>query len=292
MDYPSVKIPPDLKSIQEWFAGIIIRPLVEKDHINPIAPNGVVISKDAAKYIAPSPTLRPHQRIEIYNQQYWWRLLDVLQTNFPLVLRLFGYHGFNESIAIPYLTKYPPDHWSLSSFGASLPTWVHEDYAASDKLLVYRAAKLDWYFTSSFLSAQNPALDFDTLSKKDPEALLTTPFKFQPHIYLVDYEYDLPAFRDEMIKEKAEHWEEHPFPDLAKEKHYYFLLFRNHKNNIAWKEIEEDEYLLMQQFAKGSSIQGACDWIEGLEESKQEVIATNLQKWLQDWTRFGWLVLA
>jgi hypothetical protein len=284
-------VPHELKYVQEWFGSIIRRPLVKNDHINPISPSGVVITKEAARFVSPSPTLQPHQRVEIYNQQYWWRLLNVFQTNFPLVNRLFGPDDFNQKIAIPYLIKYPPDHWSLTILGEKLSQWIEEEYGESDKQLVYDAAQLDQIFAISFLSAQQPALDLDTLSKNDPEALLILPFCLQPHVFLLTYNYDLPAFREDLIKQEPPYWLEHDFPKLPREKNYHFVIFRNLKNNVAWKDIPREEYLLLKQFAKGTSIQSACDWIEEQDTELQDAMVMHLQKWIQDWTRYGWLTL-
>lgn len=282
-------IPEEMRKIQEWFGSIITRPLIENDRINPLSPSGVVITKEAARFVSPSPTLHPHQRIEIYNRQYWWRLLNVLQTNFPLLLRLFDYHDFNEKIAVPFLVKYPPCNWSLSDLGEKLPLWVKEEYKYNDRELVYDAALLDQVFASSFLSIQHPPIDFALLSKNDPDSLLTLPFRLQPHIHLLEYRYDLPDFREMLIKEEPGYWVKNDFPALTQDKTYYFVIFRNHKNNVSWKDIPKVEYLLLKQFTHELSIQAACDWIEKQDSKTQEDMAAHLQTWIQDWTRFGWL---
>lgn len=286
-----IQIPPpfELKKIQEWFGALINRPLVENDLINPLTPSGLVISKEAARYIAPSSTLRPHQRLQIYNQQYWWRLQGVLQTNFPLLLRLFGTHSFNESIAVPYLTAYLPNHWALHLLGEKLPTWIQEKYQASDKQLVYDAAYLDWILSASFTHGQYPRLDNQFLTQEDPEELIKKPLCLQPHIFLIQFDHNLPAFRDLIIKESADFWTTHDFPHLLRDKTYYFVIFRNLHNNVAWKDVTLEEYLILGQFSKGSSIEAVCAWMEELEEDRYTLMATHLQKWMQEWTRYGWL---
>lgn len=103
------KVPFKLKKTQLWFGSIIGRPIDEDSKMNPISPAGQPIEIEACDFIRPSPTLRPAQRIQIYNQQYWWRLLSSMHETFPLVTRLFGYHDFNKIIAIPYLVKFPPE---------------------------------------------------------------------------------------------------------------------------------------------------------------------------------------
>ena len=161
-------LPCSLKITQEWFAHVITTPLYEHDAIQPYTTEGLLVSEEAARYIVPSPTLRPHQRIQIYNQQYWWRLLNTLHINFPLVTRLFGRNAFNEQIAIPYLLRCPPNHWSLSLIGERLPAWISECYEEPDQTLVRHAAELDWAFTASYIAPQLPRLDLVRLTKEAP----------------------------------------------------------------------------------------------------------------------------
>ena len=282
-------LPCSLKTTQEWFASVITYPLGEKDAIQPYSPNGMLIAEEAARYIVPSPTLRPHQRIQIYNQQYWWRLLNTLHINFPLATRLFGRHAFNEEIGIPYLLKYPPNHWSLSVMGERLPAWILESYLEPDQTLVHHAAALDWAFTANYIATQLPKLDLVRLTQENPESLLDLTFYLQPHIHLFKWEYDLMTFRDSFLQQDADYWIDHRFPELPKGKTYHFILYRNAKNNPAWREITQGEYLLLDCFKKGSSMAAACEFLETQEASLYNDVAAHLQKWVQDWTQLGWL---
>src|SRR4051794_31429096 len=95
------KVPLQLKKELQWFASILARPIDQENQMNPISPSGLSMELEAAQHIAPSPTLRPSQRIQIYNQQYWWRLINVLHESNPMLVRLMGYLDFNRNIAIP-----------------------------------------------------------------------------------------------------------------------------------------------------------------------------------------------
>lgn len=284
-------IPSKLQATQEWFACVITQKLVENQYINPTAPSGMLIAEEAARYIIPSPTLRPHQRIQIYNQQYWWRLLNTLHDNFPLLTRLFGYQSFNDDIGVPYLIKYPPNHWSLNFLGERLPKWISEAYHEPDQSLIFNAAQLDWAFMASFLSPQKNPLDLTLILQEGPNALLKYPFYLQPHIQLFKWDYDLLTFREAFLKQSVNHWLDHPFPSLSKEKAYYFVLYRSAKNNILYKEMSLGEYTLLSLLKKGSTIEAACEALEQQESAVYDQAATSLQQWLQDWTAKHWLTL-
>lgn len=283
------KVPIPLKETQQWFGSIISRPVDGNSCIDPIAPSGQPIVSEACQYICPSPTLRPAQRIQIYNQQYWWRLLNALQESFPLVTRLFGCHGFNFTIGMPYLQKYPPSHWTLNVLGDRLPAWINECYMADDRKLIYDAAQIDCAFSHSFTAAHLQPITVPT--NGDLSALLEQTLHLQPHIHLLTMPYDLFSFRVAFLKESPEYWIEHDFPSLAKEKQYYWVLYRNHKNDISWAEISLAEYGLLQQFQKGISITCACEWIEEQEEGIVHEASQNLHRWLQEWVVRQWLTL-
>ncbi len=290
MDQP----PCQLKATQEWFASVITNRLGENNTIQPYSnsTHGILIAEEAARYITPSSKLRPHQRMQIYNQQYWWRLLNTLHANFPLVTRLFGSHAFNEKIGIPYLLKYPPNHWSLNLLGERLPKWVAECYREPDQALILNAASLDWAFMASLIASQYSSPDLAQFINDNPESLLSQVFYLQPHINLFTWEYDLLTFRGNFLKQDVDYWLEHRFPDLPKEKSYFFILYRNANNHLAWREISKEEFILLECFKMGTNLTDACAYIESQDSSVYEFVANHLQKWLQSWMQAGWLTLS
>ena len=156
-----------------WFAKTISQPMQEDSKLPDV--------KEASHYLLPSPTLEPKRRIEIYHQQYWWRLLRILQENFPFLVRLFGYKSFNQLIAIPYLSNHLPSHWALSTLGHNLAFWIEKEYHETDKELVLAAAKIDRAALSSFYVKKFKEPDFQdkmvTLQK----------LKLQSHLHLFHF---------------------------------------------------------------------------------------------------------
>jgi Putative DNA-binding domain len=282
--------PPMLKLVQEWFAGAITNQLGENHSIQS-RPEGSDITLDARNFIRPTENLQPHERLQIYNQQYWWRLLNTLHACFPLVTRLFGSQVFNEKIGTPYLLQFPPNHWSLNLLGERLPKWILECYKEPDQSLIYHSACLDWAFAASYVSVAYTSLDLVELGKEKEEDLLSYTFYLQPHIHLFTWQYDLFRFRGSFLKQGLDHWVKHRFPKLPKRKTYTFVLYRNANNQIAWREISRGEYLLLERFKTGSTVLDACNYVESLDQVLYEEIASNLQKWLQQWAQAGWLTL-
>lgn len=284
------KVPTALKELQEWFGTIIARPISLKSEMNPISPSGIPMKEEAPRYIQPSPTLRPEQRIQIYNQQYWWRLLNVLHEIFPLATRLFGYREFNRRLGVPYLQAFPPNHWSLNFLGNRFIRWIESHYKGKDKTLLLQSAQIDLAFNDSFIAEDQSAISSESLpNPNDISFLLTKKMSLPKSLYLFELDYDLFELRVEMLKQDPDYWVKHPFPKLKKGRKFYFVLYRNGSKLLNWKEISKGEWLLLSQFREGFTVDQACEWLELQEEGVQNEASENLHRWLQGWIILRWL---
>jgi hypothetical protein len=281
------KAPEKLKKTQLWFASIIEMPIDDNSKMAERSPSGDLMTEEAFDYILPSPKMHPAKRIEIYNQQYWWRLLSTLQDSVPLVTRLFGHYSFNQTIAIPYLSKFRPDSWSLNILGDHLPEWVETDYHEKDKQLVYDAALIDVALNQAFFTPHYPI----NLSKEaaENEENLNRKFKLQPHVFLFDLRYDLFSFREKMLDHEVEYWQENDFPTLVQDHRHYFVVYRNAQNNLKWEETSKTVLLILQKFKESCSIEQICEWLETQEDDIIEEASQKLHLFFQEWIFKQWL---
>src|SRR5260370_33631770 len=65
--------------------------------------------------------LSAEDRVDIYANMYFYRLLDVLKEDFPATLRVLGDDNFH-NLPTGYLLEYPPTEPSVLSFGRPLAT--------------------------------------------------------------------------------------------------------------------------------------------------------------------------
>ncbi len=261
------KVPMRLRELQQWFGGVVGRPLGN---------GGALSYADADEYLLASPTLEPWQRIELYNKQYWYRLIDVYQENFPLLVRLFGYDDFNVSLVIPCLAERPPDHWSLDLIGQQLVDWIERSYHAKDRALVLDAARVDFAVTSAFSAADLPLL---------VEPSLDTRLCLQPHVHLLKLSRNLLQFRDQVLSQPPEHWYDAPFPETAAGE--CFAIYRTRQQKVQWRELAKAEYRLLALIQAGASLAEACDHLEQNEPLLVTEALEHLQHWCHEWLSSG-----
>lgn len=288
------ELPAALAQIQRWFASIITRPIDGDSKMMPISPSGIPMMSEASEYIAPSPFLKPHERMELYNQQYWWRLFSAMQEAFPLLARLFGLHDFNNAIAMPYLLENTPDHWSLFLLGHRLPGWLEESYHREDRELVLAAAQLDDAFCRGYLAVHVPmakdSYGLVTDAAAYAQAMLEAPMHLQQHCTLFSWPWDLMAFRIAFLKQEPDHWVDNDFPSMDKAGPFCYILYRNRNDNMAWELLAAAEHKVLALFSANPSIALVCQALESCsDEALYAEISANLEKWIQKWLARGWL---
>ncbi len=272
-----------VSELQEWLGQLIAQPL-QPNHKLPTQRFSDDFLQETEKHITPSLTLTPLQRIEIYHQQYWWRLLKALQNHFPTVVRLFGYSSFQNELAVPYLSQYPPVHWDLNRLGHTFTHWLDAHYHHIDRYLVTHAASIDWAAQYASWIGPLSSVDFSALNT---EERMVYPLTLQPHIHLFNLRGNLFHFRETLLQREVEHYNSSPFPEMSYG-NYHFVLYRTAENMVTWREISQAEYELLSYFKQGSTIGEACSKIEekGGESLAESLIHTPF--WFKQWTVLQW----
>ena len=276
-DKLDLQLPPELLKIQTWFGQMISKPLNAEGKIS--ASSKTI--KTIAEHIAPGKVLSSERRLEIYNQQYWYRFLSALQEVYPALCRLFSYEFFNKTLAIPYLKKHPPLHFALGKIGEKLPHWIKAHYQKNDKALVQGIAEIDWTYWELFYTPKFPPLHF---KPEEISKVLRAPLSLQPHLRLFDFPFDLFTFRKKLLEHDVSYWIQADFPRLnQKKKRYYFLMFRNPFGEICWEELQEGESRLLKAVKEGGTLEGACLQLEALGGTLYIQASKQLPHWIKKW---------
>lgn len=184
----------DLAALQREMAAAVMQPLTADDGMRPAAPDGRSMPDVAASFIAPNSRLTAFERLEIYNRQYWFRVLGALAEDFPALRAVIGGHRF-EALSIAYLTEHPSRSFTLRNLGSQLPAWLagHPEHAGRRYRLALDVARIEWAFVEAFDSAECVPLTQEQIAGLDGDSRLA----LQPHLQLMALGY--PA--DDLVLE-------------------------------------------------------------------------------------------
>ena len=100
-----------LLELQRRMAEDVRRPLTSDYEMQKTTENGGSTEEIATSYIAPNPRLSSFERLEIYNRQYWFRLISAVSEDFPTLNALLGPKRF-DAPGIPRCASRV--HWKAS----------------------------------------------------------------------------------------------------------------------------------------------------------------------------------
>src|ERR1700678_4524174 len=163
--------------------------------------NGTV-SREANRLIKPNARLTSTERLNIYHRQYWYRILDSFNEDFPGLRAILGERGLDH-LSHAYLNDCPSQSFTLRNLGSRLETWLreHSDFAVKNLALALDMIGLEWAHIEAFDNAERQARGPEDLLELGPEMA----FALQPHIRLLELHYPV----DELRIKVSEHSEEH-----------------------------------------------------------------------------------
>src|ERR1700721_3206304 len=139
-----------------------------------------------ASYISPNERLSSFERLEIYNRQYWFRLVSVVSEDFPTLNAVIGTKRF-DALILAYLHGNPSTSWTLRDLGARLPEFLeaHPEFGGRRHRLAVDVAKLEWAYVEDFDRKQLEPLATEEALTVGPKSRLF----LQPHLQLLELAY-------------------------------------------------------------------------------------------------------
>src|SRR5437899_11452407 len=114
-----------LAALQRTMARAVMQPLTSTERMQNTAPDGKSMREYASRFIKPNDRLSSVERLEIYNQVYWFRILASLAEDFPGLRAVIGQHNFDR-VLLAYLTELPSESFTLRNLGSRLESWLRE----------------------------------------------------------------------------------------------------------------------------------------------------------------------
>ena len=121
----STRSGPALGDLQALMFRCIRRPLTRDEEMQRELPDGASTAAVAETFIKPNDRLTSFDRLQIYNQQYWWRLLASFGEDFRGLRAVLGGRKFDR-LAVAYIDTCPSRSWTLRNLGERLEAFLRE----------------------------------------------------------------------------------------------------------------------------------------------------------------------
>lgn len=251
----------------------------------------------AEEFIAPSKTLSSFERLEIYNQQYWFRMLDCFEDDFPGLKAVLGEKRFR-TLSYTYLQAHPSGSFSLRDLGSELPSFLESnvELVAPHTVLCLEMAKFEWAQIVAFDGPSLEPLSAKAFQGVPPERLRV---RLQPYMTLLNLSHGLDEYSAALRKHDAERGEaggsaprsvrktKAPWPV---EEQVYLVVHR-HENMVYFKRLDGPAFALLSALAQGMNLIDACSCAVAFceEHLLDGVSPEQINSWFATWMRLKWL---
>lgn len=288
----------NLLELQRRMAEDVMRPLTSDFRMQSSAADGSSTHALAESYIKPNSLLSSFDRLEIYNRQYWFRVMGAIAEDYPGLLAVLGEDKFDQ-LVLAYLKENPSTSFTLRNLGSKLAHWLedHPEFAPRRHNLLVDVAKLEWAYIESFDRASLSPLSELDISGLTAESQLS----LQPHLQLLDLRYPV----DELILAVHRETEpagvasnaatEHTHKKLkrlpAMRRSVIRLAIHRFENDVYYRRIDREAFLLLSAIQRGATLGAAIEAAFSdsiLSPPKQ---AEKIQEYFAHAAGLGWFCL-
>lgn len=266
----------NLKETQGLMFSALLEPLTGRsrsytelsDSSNTLSPE---FRQIAAQIIRDGPNLSALEGLELYHRQYWFRLLDSLEEDFPETRRFLGEERF-WNLLESYLIANPSRSYTLRHLGRAMADQVasHTEITAIEQPWVTAIARLEY--------ALMEADEASSLPKPEPEDFLSRTLVLQPHVRLLKMEVPCVAW----IADDTADWHTMALePTCA-------VVWRSEDGDTQFDVEAFNALPLLEAFWQPGTLAEILARVD-LEEI---VEASVFQEWFSRWQSRGWFGIA
>ena len=284
-----------LLELQRRMAEDVRRPLTADFEMQETTDDGASVGAIAASYISPNDRLSSFERLEIYNRQYWFRLISAVSEDFPTLNALLGPKRF-DSLILAYLNENPSTSWTLRDLGAKLPRFLEAqaEFAGRRHRLAVDVARLEWAYVDAFDRKHRTPLATEEAQRIGPESKLS----LQPHLQLLELSYPVDSLvlavkkhtpETEIVSNAANLRVAQTRPTLpAMRQERVWLAVHRFEDSVYYRRVDRETFLLLSALRSGASVSEAVTLAFEKTKLNGEEQANVLRESFAHASQLGW----
>ena len=218
--------------------------------------------------------LSAFERITIYADAYFYRLLDCLNEDFPATLAVVGEEEFQDLVR-SYLTRYPPTEPSIFYAGRHLAEFLQGHRLRERWPFLADLSRLERTVVEVFHGPDAQALTADEMRKVVPAKWPELSVRTIPALQTLSCEWRV---NDTLRAAQGGSAAKEPAQAPAT------ILVWRQKTQVYYRELEPAEHAALEVASKGANLAAVCEAfaLRLDDENPAEQINRTLTRWLAD----------
>ncbi len=288
----------NLLELQRRMSEDVRRPLTDDFLMQTTTEDGLSVGEIAAGYVKPNARLTSFERLEVYNRQYWFRVIGSVSEDFPALEAVLGSTRFG-ALVLAYLRENPSTSFTLRDLGAKLPGWLvnHPEFAGARHPLAVDVARLEWAYVEAFDGASLPPVSAAGLAGIGADSRL----RLQPHLQLLELRYPVDEVVLAVRKQTAEGdivsnaalkrkqtWRA-GLPRMRRSAVH--LAVHRYDNSVYYRRIDREAFLLLSALCRGDSIATAVSTAFARSRLGPDTQISKVHEYFGHASELGWFCL-
>ncbi len=285
---------PELSVVQQWFYAVVTHPDgieagAESEDALKLAP---MSRGDLEKMVTRSGKVSARDRLAIYGNAYFARLIECLSELYPVLKQTMGQELFN-GFAFDYLQNHPSRTYTLARLGNQFADYLRETRPESETTapdwadFLIDLSELEWTIADVF---DGPGIERETtlnetmLQNIPPDRWPDVRLRTSPCLRLIQWSFPVNDYYTDARKNP----ENKKFPRaedawVAINRRDYIV--RRHK-------LSRTQFRLLTELQHGQPIGEAIESAARTSDLDDDALAAEIQQWFRDWSRFQFFLAA
>ncbi len=274
-----------LAQLQRWMQSVVTHPDgVAAGIASPGAREEIDVAlEDIETVVTRSNALSSVERLHVYANAYYARLLECLAEEFPALVHALGDDGFG-GLAFGYLQDSPSTSYTLCDLGSRFPDYLEKTRPPRDEEdtpdwadFLIDLARLHRLYSEVF---DGPGLEKRALLQTDdllavpPDCWDRVRFEFAPCFRLVTFRFPVHEYASAVrLQQEAE------VPEAADT----FLAISRIDYRVRRWSLDREQHALLSSLAAGEGLADAIAASVAVGDVDLESIARQLRSWFAEW---------
>ncbi|HGY90742.1 MAG TPA: DUF2063 domain-containing protein [Planctomycetes bacterium] len=268
---------PQLDRIERWMLAAVTHPNGAAEGLR--TPEALSLLPEAARdlenVVLPSKNMSSEERLQVYANMYYWRLIDILFEEHKTTHHILGADLFCD-LARDYLHRHPSRSKNLALLGSSFPAYLAEEaWDVPHRDFVVEVARLERATEEVFDALRSPSIDKEELAAIPPESWADAKLEFIPATRLLSFKYPVNAYV-QAVKDGEE-------PEVPEPAPSWVLLYR-HDWRVWRSDLTRPQAILLESLRRGDSLGEALAHTASQPGIDGDALAADVGGWFQKWT--------
>ncbi len=309
----------DFPIMQEWMVALLRHTGTIDEAWQSTSATAHISADRADRLVKPARGLSGRERVDIYREMYYLRLIDALAVDVPLVRYCLGEEQF-EAIAMRYFVEHPSRSYTLNRVSDQFPTFLlaltHRtlpealhDTTQDDMALLADIAHVELTAVWAFDAPTAESISTATLQAIPPEQYGNLRLKAHPAVFLHESKYPILAIIDTLTArmEREQEQNDHTsitltnhdrdslFASLCHEAPSYVLTYRP-EFVAEYHAFDVEQFVLLRALLAGATLEQAIGTLieqpavaHLLSEQPTHVnhLMQSVMTWFSEWVALG-----